>query len=137
MPHPDLPPESLTFERTLLWGDVYWYNFGSVREDEHTIKEWRPVLILQNDVGNRFSLTTIVTPLTGAENVKRMLPTHYLVRKADYPALDKDSVVKLEQIFTIERASLADQFYLTHFNLRTMSEIYRRLMMSLNFAALK
>jgi mRNA interferase MazF len=137
MSHPDLPPEALTFERTLLWGDVYWYNFGSVREDEHTIKEWRPVLILQNDVGNRCSPTTIVTPLTGVENIRRMLPTHYLVRKADYPALDKDSVVKLEQIFTIERASLADQFYLTHFSLRTMREIYRKLMISLNFAVLR
>ncbi|HID29936.1 MAG TPA: type II toxin-antitoxin system PemK/MazF family toxin [Desulfobacterales bacterium] len=137
MPRPDIPPGERTTLRTIRWGEVYWYYFGKVEADEHTIKDWHPALILQNDMGNRYSPTTIVTPLTGAEKVKRLLPTHCLIRKADYPKLDKDSVVKLEQIFTIERAALADQFYITRFSKETMREIYRRLVVSLNFGALR
>lgn len=137
MPRPNVPPKDRTTLRTIRWGEVYWYYFGQAKAGEHTIKDWHPALILQNDTGNKYSPTTIITPLTGAEHVQRLLPTHCLARKTDYPALDKDSIVKLEQIFTIERSDLADQFYITRFSKETMREIYRKLVISLNFDALR
>ena len=120
----------------LRWGDVYWYDF-ELRNSAHTIQDWHPTLVLQNDVGNRFSPTTIITPLTSAENIRRMLPTHCLILKSEYPELDNDSIVKLEQIFTIERSDLADQLFITRFRKETMRRIYEKLRISLNFRALR
>jgi mRNA interferase MazF len=136
MPCPIIPREEYTFHRTLRWGDIYWYDFG-LRNSTHTIQDWHPTLVLQNDIGNRFSPTTIITPLTSAENVRRMLPTHCLIQKSEHPELDNDSIVKLEQIFTIERDSLADQLFITRFRKATMRKIYEKLMISLNFGALR
>ncbi len=136
MPHPMIPREEYIVSRTLRWGDVYWYDFGP-RTAIHTIQNWHPALILQNDMGNRFSPTTIITPLTSAENVHRMLPTHCLIQKSEYPELDNDSIVKLEQIFTIERSELADQLFITRFRQATMRRIYEKLRMSLNFGAIR
>ena len=146
MPRPIIPREEYTFHRTLRWGDVYWYDF-ELRNSAHTIQDWHPTLVLQNDVGNRFSPTTIITPLTSAENanpnarlrlsVRRMLPTHCLILKSEYPELDNDSIVKLEQIFTIERSDLADQLFITRFRKETMRRIYEKLRISLNFRALR
>jgi len=136
MPHPIVPREEYTLHRTLRWGDVYWYDFGP-RNSVHTIQDWHPALVLQNDIGNRFSPTTIITPLTSAENIHRMLPTHCLIQKSEYPELDNNSIVKLEQIFTIEHSDLADQFFITRFRKATMRRIYEKLRISLNFRALR
>jgi len=135
MPHPIIPSEEYITHRTLRWGDVYWYDFG-LKNSAHTIQDWHPALVLQNDIGNRFSPTTIITPLTSAENGRRMLPTHCLIQKLEYPELDNDSIVKLEQIFTIERSDLADQLFITHFRKATMRRIYEKLKISLNFRTL-
>ena len=136
MPHPTIPREEYTIHRTLCWGDVYWYDFG-LRSSGYTIQDCHPALVLQNDMGNRFSPTTIITPLTSAENVHRILPTHCLIQKSDYPQLDNDSIVKLEQIFTIERSDLADQLFMTRFHKATMRRIYEKLRISLNFRAIR
>ncbi len=135
MPRPIIPREEYTFHRMLRWGDVYWYDFG-LRNSVHTIQDWHPALVLQNDMGNRFSPTTIITPLTSAENVRRILPTHCLIQKSEYPELDNNSIVKLEQIFTIEHSDLADQLFITRFSKATMGRIYEKLGISLNFRAL-
>lgn len=63
----------------------------------------RPVLIIQNDVGNRFSPTVIVTALTKRAR-KRQLPTH--VRLGSACGLRQDSMAMLEQIRTIDRSRL-------------------------------
>lgn len=64
----------------------------------------RPVLILQNDVGNEHSPTVIVAAFTDAS--KRLLPTHVKVRASQAYGLDKDSIVMLEQIRTIDKCKL-------------------------------
>lgn len=62
----------------------------------------RPVLILQNNIGNRFSPTVIVAAITSKE--KRSLPTHvYLGRKF---GLSEPSIVMLEQVRTIDKSRL-------------------------------
>lgn len=64
----------------------------------------RPVLIIQNDIGNQFSPTTIVAAITSQIN-KAKLPTHVELTSAKV-GLDKDSVILGEQIRTIDKSRL-------------------------------
>ena len=64
----------------------------------------RPVLIIQNDIGNQFSPTTIVAAITSQIN-KAKLPTHVEI-PASKVGLDKDSVILGEQIRTIDKSRL-------------------------------
>ena len=64
----------------------------------------RPVLILQNDIGNMFSPTTIVAPLTSQVSRKHRLPTH--VETGEVDGLPSDSVVLLEQIRVLDKSRL-------------------------------
>ncbi|MBQ3169851.1 MAG: type II toxin-antitoxin system PemK/MazF family toxin [Clostridia bacterium] len=67
----------------------------------------RPVLVIQNDVGNRFSPTVIVLAVTGQMN-KAKLPTHVQVA-AEGNGLNKDSVVLAEQIRTLDKRRLKEK----------------------------
>jgi mRNA interferase MazF len=62
----------------------------------------RPCVVVQNDVGNRFSSTTIVVPLTAATHIKAPSPIYVLVKKGDGGAT-KDSYVLCDQIRTIDQ----------------------------------
>ena len=66
----------------------------------------RPVVILQNNKGNRHSTTTIAAMITSAR--KKSLPTHVWVRKED-SGLKEDSVVLLEQIQTLDKQRLVNK----------------------------
>ena len=65
----------------------------------------RPVLVLQNDVGNEYSPTVIIAPITSSTTKKKM-PTHVLLKN---PTLEKKSIVLLEQIQTIDKTQLIEQ----------------------------
>ena len=67
----------------------------------------RPVLVIQNDVGNRYSPTVIVLAITGQVN-KARLPTHVNVPAGD-TGLQKDSVVLAEQIRTLDKRRLRER----------------------------
>ncbi|HHX76886.1 MAG TPA: type II toxin-antitoxin system PemK/MazF family toxin [Firmicutes bacterium] len=67
----------------------------------------RPVLIIQNDVGNRYSPTVIVAAITSQID-KAKLPTHVEVEAGAF-GLDKNSVVLLEQIRTIDKQRLREK----------------------------
>jgi mRNA interferase MazF len=62
----------------------------------------RPCLVIQNDVGNRFSSTTIIAPLTDASHIKKPSPIYVLVRKGD-GGTTKDSYVLCDQIRTVDQ----------------------------------
>ena len=62
----------------------------------------RPVVVLQNDIGNRYAPTLIVATVTSRTEKKRYQPTHVLI--AHNTAFEKPSVVQLEQIFTIDKS---------------------------------
>jgi len=62
----------------------------------------RPCAVIQNDVGNRFSSTTIVVPLTDASHIKVPSPIYVLVRKGDGGAT-KDSCLLCDQIRTVDQ----------------------------------
>ncbi|AEI39245.1 NdoA [Paenibacillus mucilaginosus KNP414] len=79
----------------------------------------RPVLIIQNDIGNRFSPTVIVAAIT-AQIQKAKLPTHVEI-DAEAHGFDRDSVILLEQIRTIDKQRLTDK--ITHLDEETMRKV--------------
>ena len=86
-------------------GDIYFADLSPVVGSEQG--GVRPVLIVQNDVGNRHSPTVIAAAITSQRD-KSKLPTHIEVQ-ADKCGLAKDSVVLLEQIRTIDKKRLKDK----------------------------
>ncbi|QKS70191.1 type II toxin-antitoxin system PemK/MazF family toxin [Paenalkalicoccus suaedae] len=89
-------------------GDVYFADLSPVVGSEQG--GVRPVLIVQNDIGNRFSPTVIVAAIT-AQIQKAKLPTHVEINAKQY-GFDRDSVILLEQIRTIDKQRLTDK--ITH-----------------------
>ena len=86
-------------------GDIYYADLSPVVGSEQG--GLRPVLIVQNDVGNRYSPTVIAAAIT-SRLTKSRLPTHIDVM-ADKVGLQKDSVVLLEQIRTIDKTRLREK----------------------------
>ncbi|MGM0378125.1 MAG: type II toxin-antitoxin system PemK/MazF family toxin [Bacillota bacterium] len=87
----------------------------------------RPVLILQNDVGNKFSPTVIVAAIT-AKMTKAKLPTHIEIMQ-DEVGLIKDSVILLEQIRTIDKKRLKNK--IGNVSDKTMDDVDHALRVSL------
>ncbi|MDN8812037.1 type II toxin-antitoxin system PemK/MazF family toxin, partial [Staphylococcus aureus] len=84
----------------------------------------RPVVIIQNDTGNKYSPTVIVEAITGRIN-KAKIPTHVEIEKKKYN-LDKDSVILLEQIRTLDKKRLKET--LTYLSDDKMKEVDNALM---------
>ena len=82
-------------------GDIYLANLNPYKGSEQGGK--RPVIIIQNDVGNHYSPTVIVTAVTSRFFKKRALPTHVPL---DNVELEKNSLALLEQIRTIDKSRL-------------------------------
>ncbi len=85
-------------------GDIYYADLSPVVGAEQG--GVRPVLIVQNDVGNRFSPTVIAAAITSQKD-KARLPTHIQVQSTD-SGLARDSIVLLEQIRTIDKRRLKE-----------------------------
>ena len=86
-------------------GDIYYADLSPVIGSEQG--GVRPVLVVQNDIGNKYSPTVIAAAITSQIN-KAKLPTHIEVSAADY-GLAKDSVVLLEQVRTIDKRRLKEK----------------------------
>jgi mRNA interferase MazF len=86
-------------------GDIYYADLSPVVGSEQG--GIRPVLIIQNDVGNKYSPTVIAAAITSRIN-KAKMPTHIELSAAEY-GLNKDSVVLLEQIRTIDKKRLREK----------------------------
>lgn len=86
-------------------GDIYYADLSPVIGSEQG--GVRPVLIVQNDVGNKYSPTVIAAAITSQIN-KAKLPTHIEINALEYGLL-KDSVILLEQIRTIDKQRLREK----------------------------
>ena len=106
-------------------GDIYYADLRPVVGSEQG--GVRPVLIVQNDVGNRHSPTIICAAITSKMN-KAKLPTHIELSAGRYDMV-KDSVVLLEQLRTIDKQRLKDK--ICHLDEDIMREVSRGLMVSL------
>ncbi|EMR04921.1 mRNA interferase EndoA [Bhargavaea cecembensis DSE10] len=106
-------------------GDIFFADLSPVKGSEQGGK--RPVLVIQNDIGNRFSPTVIVAAIT-AQIQKAKLPTHVEIDAVRY-GLDKNSVVLLEQVRTIDKSRLSDK--ITHLDEEMMRQVEEALEISL------
>ena len=86
-------------------GDIFYADLSPVVGSEQG--GVRPVLVVQNDVGNKFSPTVIISAITSQIN-KAKLPTHIEITADEY-GLAKDSVILLEQIRTIDKKRLKER----------------------------
>lgn len=86
-------------------GDIYYADLSPVVGSEQG--GIRPVLVIQNDVGNKYSPTVIAAAITSQIN-KAKMPTHIELAAKDY-GLNKDSVILLEQIRTIDKKRLREK----------------------------
>mgnify|MGYP003292823641 CR=1 FL=1 len=86
-------------------GDIYYADLSPVVGSEQG--GLRPVLIIQNDVGNKYSPTVIVAAITSKIN-KAKMPTHIEIDAQQY-GLSRDSVILLEQVRTIDKRRLREK----------------------------
>ena len=86
-------------------GEIYYADLSPVVGSEQG--GMRPVLIVQNDVGNRHSPTVIAAAITSQKDTSR-LPTHISIN-ADRCGLAKDSIVLLEQVRTLDKQRLKER----------------------------
>ena len=103
-------------------GDVYLANLGNT---EGSIQGGtRPVVIIQNNMGNRFSPTLIIAPVT-SRMTKKNIPTHVKIKNK----LAKESIVLLEQIRTINKSELKN--YITTLDENNIKDINKAICVSL------
>lgn len=106
-------------------GDIYYADLSPVVGSEQG--GVRPVLIIQNNVGNRHSPTVICAAITSKMN-KAKLPTHIEISTRDYKIV-KNSVILLEQIRTIDKQRLKE--YVCHIEGSTMYKVDQAIRVSL------
>ena len=106
-------------------GDIFYADLRPVIGSEQG--GIRPVLIIQNDVGNKYSPTVICAAITSKLN-KAKLPTHIELDAKKY-GLVKDSVILLEQLRTIDKQRLKDK--VCHLDAEIMKQVNNSLLVSL------
>lgn len=109
-------------------GDIFYADLRPVIGSEQG--GVRPVLILQNDIGNRHSPTVICAAITSKMN-KAKLPTHVEIDAGRYDII-KDSVILLEQLRTIDKKRLKDR--VCHLDAEILTKVNKALQISLDLA---
>lgn len=112
-------------------GDIFYADLSPVIGSEQG--GVRPVIVVQNDIGNKYSPTIIISAITSQIN-KAKLPTHIEI-EGDHYGLPKDSVVLLEQIRTIDKKRLREK--IGKFDDEMMREIDNALKISVGLVSLK
>ena len=107
-------------------GDIFYADLSPVIGSEQG--GIRPVIIMQNDIGNRYSPTVIVAAITSQIN-KAKLPTQVEISSEEY-GLNRDSVVLLEQIRTLDKRRLKEK--IGHMTDSDMEKVNKALLISLS-----
>jgi len=89
--------------RTYQRGDMYYADLGRGIGSEQ--EGYRPVVIIQNNLGNKYSPTVIIAAISSKVGIKPKLPTHYYINAEN--GLELPSIILLEQIRTIDKQRLA------------------------------
>ena len=109
-------------------GDIFYADLSPVIGSEQG--GIRPVIIIQNDIGNKYSPTVIVAAITSQIN-KAKLPTHVEISSEEY-GLNRDSVVLLEQIRTLDKKGLKEK--IGHMTETDMKIVDKSLLISISLA---
>ncbi|QOY37635.1 type II toxin-antitoxin system PemK/MazF family toxin [Anaerobacillus isosaccharinicus] len=110
----------------LKYGDVFFADLSPVQGVEQG--GVRPVVVVQNDIGNRFSPSVIVCAVT-AQIQKAKLPTHVEINAEKY-GFDRASVILCEQIRTIDKNRLTEK--ITTFDHEIMKQVSEAMQIALN-----
>ncbi|QLL77396.1 PemK family transcriptional regulator [Ligilactobacillus saerimneri] len=111
-------------------GDIFYADLSPVVGSEQG--GMRPVLVIQNNIGNRFSPTVIVAAITSRIS-KTKMPTHVAVSASKH-GLEKDSVILAEQLRTIDKQRLKEK--ITHVHEQTMEKVDYALRVSIGLTKL-
>lgn len=114
----------ISMNRTYHRGDMYYADLGRGIGSEQ--EGYRPVLIIQNDTGNKHSPTVIVAAISSKVDAKAKLPTHYLLKAEN--GLELPSLVLLEQLRTIDKRRL--ETYIGHLEEQHIRRLNRALAVS-------
>jgi mRNA interferase MazF len=113
--------------QSIVRGSLYYADLNPVIGSEQG--GVRPVVVIQNDVGNRHSPTVIIAAIT-SKAIKTTLPTHHVLDATG--GLERDSVVLLEQIRTVDKRRLGD--YVGVLGQRDMQGVDRALAVSVGLS---
>lgn len=109
-------------------GELYYADLSPVVGSEQG--GIRPILIIQNDIGNKYSPTIIAAAITSQIN-KAKIPTHIELPCKEYAGLQKDSVVLLEQLRTLDKRRLKEKIGVL--NNDKMEKVNNAILISLGF----
>ncbi|MEN6349609.1 MAG: type II toxin-antitoxin system PemK/MazF family toxin [Syntrophomonas sp.] len=109
-------------------GEIYFAQLNPVVGSEQG--GVRPVLVVQNDIGNQYSPTTIILAITAQIN-KAKLPTHIELKASVY-GLERDSVILAEQVRTIDKTRLKQRIAVL--KEETMNKVDQALLISLGLS---
>jgi len=109
-------------------GEIYYAQLNPVVGSEQG--GIRPVLVVQNDIGNQYSPTTIILAITSQIN-KAKLPTHVELKGEEF-GLERDSVILAEQIRTVDKTRLKQR--ISVLNEDTMAKVNQALSVSLGLS---
>lgn len=112
-------------EKNITRGDIFYANLdGTIGSEQSGI---RPVIVVQNDVGNKYSPTTIIVPLTKKVRLKINQPTHFWINP--FGNIRFDSIVLTEQIRVIDKSRLKEKIGVM--NDKAMQEIDNKILIAL------
>lgn len=112
-------------EKIIRRGEVYWATLGDTAGSEQG--GTRPVVIIQNNIGNKYSPVTIIAPLTTKIHTKHHIPTNVYLQPDE---LGRECAVHCEQIRAISKNRLGD--YIATLSDERMKDIDNALKISLN-----
>ena len=112
-------------------GELYYADLGKGIGSEQ--EGYRPVVIVQNNMGNKYSPTVIVAPVTSNHEAKAKLPTHCYIGAES--GLDTSSVILLEQVRTIDKKRLGH--YVGRLNRSHLRQLNKALAISIDLKHLK
>ena len=112
-------------KKTYHRGELYYADLGTGIGSEQN--GYRPVVVIQNDVGNKHSPTTIVAAISTQIKTKAKLPTHFYVSPAC--GLAQPSIIMLEQIRTIDKQRLKE--FVCRVDKELMKKVNEALLISL------
>ena len=118
-------------QSNVLRGDIYYVDLGkNIGSEQSGI---RPVVIVQNNIGNKFSPTVLAAPITSRQS-KSKLPTHVELNTYD-TGLDKDSLALLEQVRVLDKTRLMSKAGSVQSNSNLMTKLNHALAISMGLFA--
>lgn len=113
-------------------GDIYLVNLGDTNNKNLT----RPVLVIQNDIGNRYCPTIIVVPLLEDTKLKKLFIS-VLIKAEPRIGINQDYIALLSQVRTIDKSFFNQKNYLGHLDIKNMEKVDKALEISLGLSTLQ